>query len=536
MKAKNPRGKSKPLRERLYNMQTLRRAVQLLFFALFIYLFALTIGRTDSEGNLGLPAPIPVDFFFRIDPLVGLTTMIAARKTITILLLYGIPVVLLTVLLGRFFCGWICPLGTTLDAANSLFFKSRRSSTSKPSFITRSWKYIILVAVLTAAVFSAQAAYLFDPITIITRAMTFVVYAPVQLVIRSLGTTEFLSERAPFLLENGFFYGHQFFYRMNLVFFAIFIAIIAAEAYSRRFWCRNLCPLGALLGLISQVSLIKRLVGNTCIDCGRCIRECKMSAICDDPREYIAPECIYCYSCTKVCPTDATRIIPASSSATYRIDTDMTRRRALQAIGIGIGWAALVHTNLATKTVRETGIKSSSPQLIRPPGSLPEPEFLDRCVRCSECMKVCPTNGLQPALTEAGIEGLWTPILVPKIGECAQNCNLCSKVCPTQAIQPFEKDEKQHIFIGTAVIDRSQCIVWNGDKACLICEEYCSYLAVHFREVDGVRRPFVNEKKCTGCGKCESACPIQPQAAIRVFSFGDKRHMSREEQKFWSES
>jgi len=151
-------------------------------------------------------------------------------------------------------------------------------------------------------------------------------------------------------------------------------------------------------------------------------------------------------------------------------------------------------------------------------------------------MKVCPTNGLQPALTEAGIEGLWTPILVPKIGECAQNCNLCSKVCPTQAIQPFEKDEKQHIFIGTAVIDRSQCIVWNGDKACLICEEYCSYLAVHFREVDGVRRPFVNEKKCTGCGKCESACPIQPQAAIRVFSFGDKRHMSREEQKFWSES
>jgi len=261
-----------------------------------------------------------------------------------------------------------------------------------------------------------------------------------------------------------------------------------------------------------------------------------MASILPVQKEYLAPECIYCYSCTRVCPEGASRIVPSLGTQGYRTDLNLNRRRLLQAFGIALAWAAVAKTHTSAKTARDSKIRTSSAQLIRPPGALPEEEFLSTCIRCSECMKVCPTNGLQPALLEAGLEGLWTPVLVPRIGECTQNCNLCSRVCSTQAIQPFRVEEKTYIFMGTAVIDRSSCIAWNSDRPCLVCDEYCSYHALKWKTVDGVRRPFVNEKKCTGCGICESACPIQPQAAIRVFSFGDKRHMSREEQRRWAKT
>ncbi|MFQ3550261.1 MAG: 4Fe-4S dicluster domain-containing protein, partial [Armatimonadota bacterium] len=141
-----------------------------------------------------------------------------------------------------------------------------------------------------------------------------------------------------------------------------------------------------------------------------------------------------------------------------------------------------------------------------------------------------------PSIFEAGIAGLWTPILIPRIGECVKNCNLCSKVCPTQAIMPIELNEKHYIFIGRAVIDRSHCIAWNSDKVCLVCDEFCSYNAIFWEKINGVKRPFIDEHRCVGCGICEKACPIQPLAAIRVFSFGDKRNQTRDQQKRFYEN
>jgi polyferredoxin/formate hydrogenlyase subunit 6/NADH:ubiquinone oxidoreductase subunit I len=510
--------------------------VQIASLGLFLALFLLTIGRSNSGGKLVPMVGGPVDLFFRIDPLLGLTTMVAARKIITSLLWFGLPFVLISILAGRFFCGWLCPMGATLDAADTVFYRSRKRNAGR-SQAYRNLKYYVLFAVLVASIFSAQAAYLLDPMAILTRALTFAIYAPTQMIAKTVGNTSFGYDHAPWLANNALFYGdHQTVYRMGFVFFLIFAGIVAANSISRRFWCRNLCPLGALLGLISRFSAVKRLVGSSCRECSRCQRECKMAAICDDPRNYVASECIYCYSCTKSCPTDGVRIVPSGLSRQHGTEINLTRRRTLQALGIGAAWAVLVKTDWAGKRIRETGIKASGPERLRPPGALPEEEFMARCVRCSECMKICPTNGLQPALAEAGIEGLWTPVLVPKIGECTEKCNLCSKVCASGAIEPFEIDEKPHIYIGTAVIDRSACLVWKDSKACLVCDEYCSYHALHWKEIDGVRKPFVDEKKCVGCGICESACPIQPQAAIRVFSFGDKRHMSREEQREWGKS
>lgn len=515
-------------------MENLRRVVQVLSFVAFLYLFALTIGRFDfaSKQNI-LTSKAPIDTFFRMDPLLGLATMMATRRIIWVMVIYGLPIVILTVLAGRFFCGWICPLGTALDATDTLFFRrrgrvsgtsSRNTGTGRVSGTSsRNIKYYVFAGMLIAAVLGSQIAYFLDPITIITRAFTFSIFPLVTQATRA-------GVSLPLVPQDV-----AYFFRFNFLAAAMLIAILAADSVYRRFWCRNLCPLGAMLGLLSKFSIVRRLVRSDCIGCKKCLPECKMGAILDDPTEYQAPECIYCYSCTPVCPTLSTRIVPSAQSEGYHAELDLDRRRIFQAAGFGLLVAALGKTNVAAKTSRTGKVKTSSDALIRPPGAVPEDEFVDRCIRCSECMKVCPTNGLQPALAEAGFEGIWTPVLIPRLGECARQCNLCSQVCSSQAIQPFKIAEKTHIFIATAVIDRSQCIAWNSNKQCLVCDECCSYRAVTWKTVEGIRRPFVEEHKCVGCGICENVCPIQPVAAIRAFSFGDKRHMTREAQKAFFE-
>jgi formate hydrogenlyase subunit 6/NADH:ubiquinone oxidoreductase subunit I len=142
-------------------------------------------------------------------------------------------------------------------------------------------------------------------------------------------------------------------------------------------------------------------------------------------------------------------------------------------------------------------------------------------------MKACPTNGLQPCVLESGLDGLWTPRLVPRIGGCEKNCNLCGQVCPTRAIRNLPLEEKSYARIGTAVIDRSRCLAWEQDRTCLVCDEACSYNAIDNRNetIQGTTlgRPFVNEQACMGCGLCESRCPVDGPAAIQVFSMAEER-------------
>jgi MauM/NapG family ferredoxin protein len=163
--------------------------------------------------------------------------------------------------------------------------------------------------------------------------------------------------------------------------------------------------------------------------------------------------------------------------------------------------------------------------LIRPPGALPEADFLTRCIRCGECMKACPTNTLQPVWFKAGLEGLFSPVMIPRLAACAVQCNVCGKVCPTGAIRDLLLVEKNHAKVGTAWIVRQNCLVWEQDKKCLICDEVCPYNALSFQAVPGLRNaaPFVLENRCIGCGWCENKCPVEGASAIRVNILGEVR-------------
>jgi len=160
-------------------------------------------------------------------------------------------------------------------------------------------------------------------------------------------------------------------------------------------------------------------------------------------------------------------------------------------------------------------------------------------------MKVCPTNALHPTLLEAGIEGIWSPILIPRIGYCEHTCILCSTVCPTGAIRSITEEEKvgsekvKPIKIGTAFYDRGRCLPWAMAIPCIVCEEHCPTTpkAIWLEETDvpapngkivRVKRPYINPEVCIGCGICEKVCPVQDKPAVYVTSIGESRSMENQ--------
>jgi ferredoxin len=130
------------------------------------------------------------------------------------------------------------------------------------------------------------------------------------------------------------------------------------------------------------------------------------------------------------------------------------------------------------------GTAEGDNNLIRPPGSLPEPDFLKRCIRCGQCMRICPTNIIEPSGLFGGMENLWTPVLSFTTGTsgCQLNCTACGYMCPTSAIRPIslseklgidEFSQKGPIRLGSAYVDRSRCLPWTVKTPCIVCQENC---------------------------------------------------------------
>jgi polyferredoxin/Pyruvate/2-oxoacid:ferredoxin oxidoreductase delta subunit len=500
-------------------LRRVRQIVQILAFALYAYLLFAALQRR---------AAFPLaDLFFRLNPLAALSAMIAGRAWIPRLAL-ALVTLALTLLLGRVWCGWICPLGTLLEwvrfpTPETGFFKRAR-------FLGRV-KHGLLLVTLATALFGSLALLIFDPITLFTRTMTAVVLPALNHAITALERVLYAIpplrpavDWAEQLLRGPVLPVNQPVFAQNAGLALLFAAILALNALGDRFWCRHLCPLGALLGLLSKVSLLRPVVRPACNRCGQCVGVCRVDAIDTHHGYEIVPaECTVCLDCLAACPESGVGFQFHYRPAPAR-ETDPTRRQVLA--GLAVGAAGVV--------VLRTGVRARQPhpQLIRPPGVDDEGAFLARCLRCSQCMKVCPTSGLQPALLEAGLEGLWTPRLVPRLGHCDYGCNACGQVCPSGAIPPLDLARKQEAVIGEAVVDRNRCLPWAHGTPCIVCEEMCPLpeKAIQLEEVTVpddacgqggepavVQRPYVQVDLCIGCGICEARCPVEGEAAIRVY-------------------
>jgi len=478
----------------------MRTAVQVFSLLLFTVFFGL--------ANYRLPDWLPADVYLRLDPLLGFNAIIAGRAWVD-RALWGIGLLVATVCVGRFFCSYVCPLGAILDFLDPVLFRRARRRPLEADQNLRRVKYVVLIVFFAAAIVGSSLVYLLDPISLLTRTYTFGLFPPfVGMVNILLDAFRPLAAGFRWMNVASLSYTQPVFY-FSMLTLLIFAAILGLSRVVPRFWCRYLCPLGALLSLASPLGRWRRTVGPECNACGVCQTACPMGAAEDEGGTQVG-ECIQCRTCVAACPQDlitfptAPKFLPPVSSV-----PDLSRRVFLSSVAGGLGTGFLVQQS-------PFALLESKVQLIRPPGALPESEFLTTCIRCGECMKSCLTNTLQPSLWEGGLAGLWTPKLEVRFAACEQECNVCGKVCPTQAIRSVSLEEKTHAKLGTAVLRKEMCLVWAQDKLCLICDEICPYHAIVFRTVDGYRRPFVVASHCNGCGYCEQRCPVEGDSAIVV--------------------
>jgi ferredoxin len=294
---------------------------------------------------------------------------------------------------------------------------------------------------------------------------------------------------------------------------------------TKRFWCRAICPAGAIYSIISRYSLLTRVV-NRCVNCMECEPNCRMSAIKKD-MSYAKAECILCMDCIYDCPTHATRFTffkkaKGKKSWGFAWPARQTKIQTEGSISRKEFLLLITSSFLLLGFRNRAGLGFAGKKLIRPPGVNNEREFLSKCVRCGNCMRACPTNGLQPVIFELGFSGIWTPHLVPEIGYCEYNCNLCGNVCPTGAIPRLTLAVKKEQKLGYAVIDKDICLPWSQNKECIVCEEHCPVATKAIKTYDEVfkdkkiKKPYVDVSLCIGCGICQNKCPTRPVRAVKV--------------------
>ena len=502
-------------KKRSSRWRCIRRSVQILVLALFLYLL---IGN-----RVGATTFLPGDLFFLLDPLTGFSAMLAEKRFIAPMLL-GLLTIGLTLVLGRVWCSWICPLGTLLDWTN-LRRRFRNALGHLPQW--RQVKYLVLLTVLFAALLGTLSLAILDPVTILFRTVTSGVLPGLNSLTTWAETRLYRFDSLQGFLDgfDHFIRGHLLpaaepYFIPSLVLIALFIGILALNAIRPRFWCRYVCPLGGLLGLVSRVSLLRRTVDQEkCNSCRRCASECPANAI-DSEKDYSSDpaECTLCLKCVENCPTRAIAVRPQPQPTEPELE-GLTRRQVLESFGVML--AGVVLLRLAPL------LRGTEQRRLRPPGSS-EDDMMKKCLRCGVCVNICPTRAIHPSGTGADYDGVWTPMLVPRLGYCDYVCHRCGQVCPTGAIPNLPLFEKQQTVIGRAGIDENRCIPWSQSVNCIVCQEMCP-LAEKAIELDDVtvtnsegletvvRRPRVITDRCIGCGLCEHQCPVNGEAAIRVY-------------------
>jgi len=451
----------------------IRQVVQYSLLVLFLGLVTSTI--------LSKQQVVPINLFSRLNPLQAITSMIGARQ----LIVSYWPVLLtvaLTIVFGRVWCGWICPLGAVLDLYGP---KGRKFRWQR----LRELKYVILFSILVMAVFGSLAFMYFEPITIFIRGLT-AFFKPVYEYTQ-------LEDKKAFVVPP-------------FAWFSIaipFVLVLLLNIVERRFWCRYLCPLGALVGLSSKFSWIKRFVNQkSCVKCGDCAKICTMGAI-SPQRDFTSDpaECIMCMDCAVPCPKTAISF-PRGELVSWNNEFDPTRREALATIGLSAVSVGLLALDVGN-------VKAAKATVLRPPGAQ-EDNFLSKCIRCDQCIQGCPNQALHPAIFEAGWDGMWTPMMDAFIGgSCDPECNLCGQICPSGAIPPLSLEEKRQAVIGIAQVNFETCV------RCMDCLENCPYECFHEVEVEGLRGVFpdLDPEKCVGCGVCVEVCPEQETRAIVIY-------------------
>ncbi|HUV07909.1 MAG TPA: 4Fe-4S binding protein [Spirochaetia bacterium] len=452
----------------LSRLKSLRIASQLVFLALFVFIFLRSLD----------PFSIVQNFFLRFDPLIFLTHLETGSLTLAGIIL----LLLITLLVGRFFCGWVCPMGTLIDVSDLLLSWIRKRLPFNLNPLNRGRNRRL----------GAKALIRTPPALFLLGAV--------------LVTVFFAPPILQFLHPNVWIVR---IFSLNPLGIGFMIFVLVSSVIGRRFWCIYLCPLGALYGFLSRFSLY-RLEISRCSRCGKCTL-CPMGAADYQEKEILQSQCTLCFDYEAGCPVEG-----FSFTNRLRAPVQESRRRFLET-SVSLAGGALAGGILSIPW----GEKNMS-SLLRPPGVVDETQFVERCLRCLQCVRSCPNRIIQVTGGSAGLGSLFTPHIEFARYGCDYYCQVCQTVCPNYAIPLQSLENKQKTPIGKAVIDTDDCVVYKDGTNCLVCEEFCPVpeKAIQTKEEmvwkDGklvpLKHPFVVESRCIGCGICQVNCPASPIA------------------------
>ncbi len=452
---------------------------------------------------------IRAEWFLLIDPLVSLSTAIASRSFVWSLTSAAI-ILVVCLLVPRGFCGYLCPLGTTIDLFDWLVGRKVRLFRVSSEGWWVHIKYYLLAGTLMCAVAGVLVSGFVSAIPVMTRGMLFLL-EPAQIAVLR-GTYSVPPMHAGHLLSV-----------------VLFVGVLALGLLRPRFWCKYVCPSGAVFSLGNLLRLTERQVESTCIHCNQCVEICPFDAIKPDFTTRTT-DCTLCQSCAGVCPTEAIKFVERWNRMELKAEDDPPTgetglgRRGFLSLVAG-GAAAVVGSVGAVAAIRRGGAQLDRPGAflpVRPPGSVPEEDFLRMCIRCGECFKVCPNHVLQAEGFQQGLEGLWTPLVQADWAGCEPSCNNCGQVCPTGAIRALSLEQKRTTRMGLAEVNQQTCLPLVGRGECDLCVQECrsaGYHAIEFIRVgtkmdaagrpiegSGFLAPNVLADRCVGCGLCQTRC------------------------------
>lgn len=480
-----------------------------------LYFLLITLLFIDFTGL------IPSSVYKSVLFLQFLPSLLHFKSILTISSVGFLLIIMFTILFGRVYCSFLCPLGVFQDIISYISKKIQRLKQYKYKYL-KSYK-AIRYSFLGVFVVALIAGYtlilsLLDPYSIYGRIASGIFRKSI------VETNNFLASGLQKINVYSLFHvdlkpEH---WTIVLVSAVLLIIVVLFSAFKGRLYCNTFCPVGAFLGLISKFSIFKmELNKNTCTGCNLCVRSCKAGCIDCKSKQIDTERCVVCFNCLGVCRENGIHFKPfwknedmAKLANENKIDNT---RRSFFAISALI-LAATIKSSKAQQVVKDTATRPTGRDIpVSPPGSESVEKFNISCTACHLCISACPTHVLQPSYTDYGLIGFMQPVMDYRAGFCNFECTKCSEVCPTGAIKPILLENKKVTQIGIAHFVRRNCIVRTEQTDCGACAEHCPTKAVTMVPwKHGLVIPEVTPEICIGCGACEYACPTTPYKAIYV--------------------